>query len=122
MYRRIQRFKGKRDRKGRDRFIATIEELSLAEDIPDFEEYVDEYSQLAAEYEAMADSGDTLPAIPIARRKDVELRPMTEVEAIEQMELLGHNFFMFYNADTHIVNVLYRREKGDYGLLVPNTP
>lgn len=122
MYRQIQRFKGKRSRKGRDRFIATLEELSLAEDIPDFEEYVDEYAELAAEYESLTTGDDDLPVVPIARRKDVELRPMTEVEAIEQMELLGHNFFMFYNADTHNINVIYRRERGDYGLLVPNSP
>ena len=120
MYRKIQRFKGKRDRKGRERFTATLEELDLAEDIPDMEEYNDEYVALAAEYEAAPD-GDS-DYVPIARRKDIELQPMSEVEAIEQMELLGHSFFMFYNADTHIVNVIYRREHGDYGLLVPVTP
>lgn len=119
MYRRIQRFKGKRNRKGRNRFTATIEELNLAEAIPDVEEYTDEYAELAAEYEAVEDRDEQMP---IARRKDIELNPMTEIEAIEQMELLGHNFFMFYNADTMTINVIYRRDRGDYGILVPNTP
>ena len=119
MYRRIQRFKGKRNRKGRNRFTATIEELNLAEEIPDVEEYTDEYAELAAEYEAVEDRDEQMP---IARRKDIELNPMTEIEAIEQMELLGHNFFMFYNADTMTINVIYRRDRGDYGILVPNTP
>jgi putative sigma-54 modulation protein len=119
MYRRIQRFKGRRNRKGNERFTATIEELSLAEDIPDVAEYVDEFAEIAAEYAATVD--DEL-YVPIARRKDIELSPMTEVEAIEQMELLGHTFFMFFNADTQIINVLYRRTSGDYGILVPVTP
>jgi putative sigma-54 modulation protein len=117
MYRQIQRFKGKRTRKGKERFVATLEELNLAEDIPD----VDEYAALAAEFESSAaDDGDY--NVPIARRKDIELNPMTEIEAIEQMELLGHNFFMFFNADTQTINVLYRRTPGDYGILVPVTP
>jgi putative sigma-54 modulation protein len=121
MYRQIQRFKGKRTRKGKERFVATLEELNLAEDIPDVDEYVDEYAALAAEVESSAaDDGDY--NVPIARRKDIELNPMTEIEAIEQMELLGHNFFMFFNADTQTINVLYRRTPGDYGILVPVTP
>ena len=122
MYRRIQRFKGRRSRKGKERFIATLEELSLAEDIPDMEEYVDEYADAVDGYaEGTAEDQDEY-AVPIARRKDVALSPMTEPEAIEQMELLGHAFFMFYNADTETINVLYRRTNGGYGTLVPVIP
>ena len=40
-------------------------------------------------------------------------------EAIEQMELLGHDFFVFYNAEVGQINVLYRRRGGNYGLLQP---
>lgn len=120
MYRRIQRFKGKRQRKGRERYVATTQELDLAEDIPDIDEYEEEYISLAAEYEAAPD-GDS-EYVPIARRKDIELHPMSEIEAIEQMELLGHTFFMFFNRDTQVINVIYRRESGDYGLLVPVSP
>jgi putative sigma-54 modulation protein len=122
MYRRIQRFKGKRSRKGKERFTATLEELSMAEDIPDVEEYVDEYGDLALEYFETQVEGEEDYAIPIARRKDVQLTPMTEIEAIEQMELLGHSFFMFFNASTQTINVLYRRTHGGYGLLVPAIP
>lgn len=117
MYRRIQRFKGKRSRKGKERFTATLEELSMAEDIPDVEEYVDEYVDGSAERVEAGIAEDY--AVPIARRKDIELTPMTEIEAIEQMELLGHNFFMFFNADTQTINVLYKRSVGGYGLLAP---
>lgn len=56
----------------------------------------------------------------IARRKTFTLAPMDEIEAIEQMKLLGHeNFFVFYNANTNAINVLYRRRDGTYGLIEP---
>jgi putative sigma-54 modulation protein len=45
---------------------------------------------------------------------------MDEVEAIEQMNLLGHeDFFVFFNAGTNRINVLYTRRDGTYGLIVP---
>jgi putative sigma-54 modulation protein len=45
---------------------------------------------------------------------------MNENEALEQMSLLGHeSFFVFYNANTNSVNVLYRRRDGNYGLIEP---
>lgn len=60
-----------------------------------------------------------LPPI-IARRKQFRILPMNEYEAIEQMNLLGHdNFFVFYNAETSRINVLYRRRDGSYGLIEP---
>ena len=55
----------------------------------------------------------------VVRHKQVQLEPMTEEEAIDQMELLGHAFFMFLNGQTGKVNVLYRRSEGNYGVLVP---
>ncbi len=56
----------------------------------------------------------------IARRKEFTLVPMDEVEAIEQMTLLGHeNFFIFYNGNTNSINVLYRRRDGTLGLIDP---
>ena len=110
MYRQIQRFKGKRRRKGRERFTATIEELDVAEAIPGVEEYVEEYEQIPDAEAVQA---------PIARRKDIAVTAMNEAEAIEQMELLGHNFFVFFNDATGGINVLYRRAEGGYGVLVP---
>jgi putative sigma-54 modulation protein len=55
----------------------------------------------------------------IVRTKRFAVQPMYPEEAIEQMELLGHNFFVFYNAGEERVNVLYRRSDGNYGLLQP---
>jgi putative sigma-54 modulation protein len=61
------------------------------------------------------------PAQPtIVRHKQFTLHPMDEQEALEQMVLLGHeNFFIFYNANTSSINVLYRRRDGTYGLIDP---
>ena len=53
----------------------------------------------------------------IVRRKEVFLKPIDEEEAITQMELLGHSFFVFKNADTGKINVLYKRNDGDYGII-----
>ncbi|HLF90180.1 MAG TPA: ribosome-associated translation inhibitor RaiA [Anaerolineales bacterium] len=56
----------------------------------------------------------------IARRKRFVVVPMDELEALEQMKLLGHEeFFVFYNANSNTINVLYQRRDGSYGLLEP---
>lgn len=56
----------------------------------------------------------------IVRGKKVYLKPMDEEEAITQMELLGHTFFVFKNIDTNEVNVLYKRLDGAYGIIETN--
>lgn len=53
----------------------------------------------------------------VVKKKVFELRPMDEEEAILQMEMLGHQFFVYLDANTGTVNVLYKRKDGDYGLL-----
>ena len=53
----------------------------------------------------------------IVKRKVIENKPMSEEEAILQMELLGHEFFAYKNEETNEVNILYRRKDGDYGIL-----
>jgi putative sigma-54 modulation protein len=56
----------------------------------------------------------------IARRKKFTLVPMDELEAVEQMNLLGHeDFFVFYNINTDSINVLYKRRDGSYGIIEP---
>lgn len=55
----------------------------------------------------------------LVRVKKFGVKPMNSEEAILQMDLLGHNFFVFQDADTNKVNVLYKRKDGDYGLLEP---
>ena len=53
----------------------------------------------------------------IVREKDVEFMPMTEEEALVQIDLLGHDFFAYIDRDTDTFRVLYRRNNGGYGLL-----
>ncbi|MBR2796665.1 MAG: ribosome-associated translation inhibitor RaiA [Clostridia bacterium] len=55
----------------------------------------------------------------VVRLKKFSVKPMDVDDAITQMELLGHNFFLFMNAETNSMCVLYRRNDGTYGLLVP---
>ncbi|WP_040210652.1 ribosome hibernation-promoting factor, HPF/YfiA family [Clostridium polynesiense] len=55
----------------------------------------------------------------IVKTKRFAIKPMNEDEALLQMELLGHSFFVFSNAETGDVNVLYKRKDGDYGLIEP---
>lgn len=54
------------------------------------------------------------------RTKTFTFKPMSPEEAILQMNLLGHEFFVFENDETHEVNVVYRRHADKYGLIVPN--
>ncbi|MHA2610200.1 MAG: ribosome hibernation-promoting factor, HPF/YfiA family [bacterium JZ-2024 1] len=53
----------------------------------------------------------------VVRRKLLDLKPMTEDEAALQMELLGHDFFIFLNEKNNRVNVIYKRKDGNYGLI-----
>ena len=53
----------------------------------------------------------------IVKRKTIETKPMDEEEAILQMELIGHDFFVFKNANTDEFNILYRRKDGNYGII-----
>lgn len=59
------------------------------------------------------------PEPKIVRTKHFALKPIPEEEAVLQMELLGHNFYMFLNAETEEVNVVYKRNDGNYGLIEP---
>ncbi len=53
----------------------------------------------------------------VVRVKEIEFQPLTEEEALVQIDLLGHDFFAYTDRDTNTVNVLYRRSGGGYGLL-----
>ena len=56
----------------------------------------------------------------IVRNKKFYIKPMDEEEAILQMNILGHSFFMFRNVHTEEINVVYKRKDGNYGLLEPD--
>ena len=57
--------------------------------------------------------------VKIIRTKKFDIKPMYPEDACVQMELLGHNFFVFYNAETGQVNVVYKRKGNTYGLIEP---
>jgi putative sigma-54 modulation protein len=105
MKRQIDRYKSKR-RKVRIR-EAQAREMQ-AQEVQEEDLYADE---LDIDEEEM---GGT-----IVRVKRFQVAPMSPEEAIDQMELLGHDFFVFYNADGGQFNVVYRRRDGNYGLIQP---
>lgn len=109
MYRRIRRFKEKpRSKRTRERYSFTAEELVMAEPLP---EEIESEVPDAEDTEVVSDE--------IVRRKKVSIAAMHEEEAIEQMELLGHSFFLFLNPDSNSMQVVYKRSNGGYGLLHP---
>ena len=57
----------------------------------------------------------------IVKTKKIGIKPMTPEEAALQMEMLGHDFFVFTNSETESANVVYRRNDGDYGLIDTST-
>lgn len=95
MYRQIERFKGRRFQNRRREAAAAAAAVDLAA------------TQIPEE-----------PA-QIVRTKQFVAQPMSPDEAVEQMELLGHDFFVFYNVDTSSLNVVYARRDGRFGLLQP---
>lgn len=96
LYRQIERYRGKAKRKTRGR--GEVEDLG--EPLPIQEEFVEEEQV-------------------IVRQKRFALHPMSSEEAIDQMELLGHDFYVFFNSEDNAVNVIYRRRDGTFGLLQP---
>ncbi|HEY6150310.1 MAG TPA: ribosome-associated translation inhibitor RaiA [Gaiellaceae bacterium] len=68
---------------------------------------------------------DVMPVVPdeaepvIVKTKQFTLNPMTPEDAVLQLELIGHDFFVFRSADSGEVNVVYRRRDGNYGLIEP---
>lgn len=80
----------------------------------DKQQNVPSFSSSFMEEEAQIDDH-----VEIVKTKKFAVKPMDPEEACIQMELLGHNFFVFLNADTEEVNVVYKRKGGAYGLIEP---
>jgi len=93
----IVKYRGRLRERSR-RNVATHEEVSFLETLPEPEDNSD---------------------IIIHKTKRFALKPMDAQEAVMEMELLGHSFFVFRNAITDEVNVVYRRNEGEYGLIEP---
>jgi putative sigma-54 modulation protein len=95
MQRQVERFKGKRWSKR-----AAAETAAQAPVAPADEETTEEQPL-------------------ISRVKRFAMTPMDEEEAVQQMELLGHDFYVFFNVNQGQINVIYRRRTGEYGLIQP---
>lgn len=103
MSRQIERYKGRRFKNKRRVAAAGAAEADLAATtLPE-----------EAEVEAEEISGH------VVRTKRFLVQPMMLEDAIDQMELLGHDFFVYFSVDANAMNVLYRRKDGNYGLLQP---
>ncbi|HYE79405.1 MAG TPA: ribosome-associated translation inhibitor RaiA [bacterium] len=133
--RQLKRFKGKvyrnlsRDAKRRTKEHTRVGEL-LEEETPDLEAtagtpYLNGAANGVAEevFEPLGvdeDGDDESPRI--VRSKSFAMKPMSPGEAAMQMELLGHDFHVFFNPESSAVNVVYKRRDGNYGLIEPNVP
>jgi putative sigma-54 modulation protein len=109
--RQIDRYKTRRTRSKRDgRGISELEQ-EVAESFTEGSE--------AAEPEPAGPAAPVKVRPTVVREKRHGVRPMTVEQAAEQMDLLGHTFYVFQNVDNDAINVVYRRNDGDYGLIVP---
>ncbi|MCY4411080.1 MAG: ribosome-associated translation inhibitor RaiA [Caldilineaceae bacterium] len=97
MYRQIERYKGRRFKNKRRHAAAAAAAVEISA------------TQLPEE------------TVNIVRTKQFVAEPMIPEEAVEQMELLGHDFFVFFNVDTSSLNIVYGRRDGNYGLLQPRS-
>ena len=105
MDRQLQKYKGKMYRTAQSKKLAKVSAANSNRTGAE--------ESLAAEDEALLDVGK------VVRTKRFSMRPMAVEDAIDQMELLNHGFFLFYNLDADEYNVVYRRSDGDYGLIEP---
>ena len=96
MNRRIEHYKGKRYHKRKNKKNIPPTQNGLSEELE-----------------------PSTSAQQVVKVKQFTLKPAAVDEAIEQMEVLGHDFFLFFNADTEKINLLYRRRDNNYGLIEP---
>lgn len=78
------------------------------------------FAELEQEANTAVLDEDTEEGLDIVRTKRFELKPMDSEEAVLQMDMLGHAFFVFENAESGSTNIVYRRNDGRYGLIEPN--
>ena len=81
--------------------------------------YDNKYKDLNFDYE-ITNEDETSENEVIVKRKNIEMKPMDEEEAILEMNLLGHEFFVYKDVHTNNVCVLYKRKDGNYGLIETN--
>ena len=100
--------------------IDLVEEI-IERQLRKYKNKIVESKQAAADFnrQYVDNDYDEEPEIKIVRSKRFGIKPMDPEEACIQMELLGHNFYVFSNSETDEVNVVYKRKNGTYGLIEP---
>lgn len=98
--RQVRKYKTKINRKSREKGFEGIPEAAMVEAAPVIE------TERTGE-----------PELEIVRSKRINLKPMDSEEAVLQMNMLGHDFFIFTDAETNEINIVYRRNDGRYGLI-----
>ena len=84
------------------------------------EDYDDDYEEERPKKRILSSKYEEDEEVKIIRTKKFDIKPMYPEDACVQMELLGHNFFVFCNAETDQVNVVYKRKGNTYGLIEPD--
>jgi putative sigma-54 modulation protein len=110
LQRQIKRYKEKywkRDRSRRQSSTAMVKEAVAV-------------NEQTTAIESVPEAEEEVPQPSVIRNKQFRLRPMFVDDAIEQMELLNHSFFVFQDAETSKISVLYRRRDGNYGVIAPD--
>ncbi len=96
--RQIRKYKTKVNRKSREKGFKNLEFVPTDD-------------------QAAADNDDNQSQFDVVRTKRLALKPMDNEEAILQMDMLGHDFFIYEDADTSNIDIVYRRNDGRYGLI-----
>ena len=107
MDRQIKRYKGKVYRSSKAKKTARAQDAILEAQLPDPDDDEEE------EEETETGLGK------VVRTKRFPMKPMTVDDAVFEMELLSHDFFLFHNTDSNEYNVVYRRHDGNYGIIEP---
>ncbi|MCD5410038.1 MAG: ribosome-associated translation inhibitor RaiA [Clostridiales bacterium] len=84
------------------------------------ENRTNKYETIRFENISRVDANENENESKIVRTKRFAMKPMSPEEAVLQMELIGHSFFVFANADSDEVNVVYKRKDGNFGLIEPH--
>ena len=80
---------------------------------------MDKPDKIGARLLSLVDQGGTASEGVISEVKRFDIKPTSVKEAIAEMDMLGYKFYMFLNAESSLINVIYKRENGSYGLLEP---
>ncbi len=107
MDRQIKRYKGKVYRSSKAKKTARIQDAIVESQLPALDDDAEDDEEYSTDFGK------------VVRTKRFPMKPMTVDDAVSEMELLSHDFFLFRNTDTNEYNVVYRRHDGDYGIIEP---